>query len=130
METRAQALLQSGVPSVLAGDFNIIPTENDVYKPERWVNDALFQPEVRDAFKRLAAEGWVDAIRTLYPDEVIYTFWDYFRNAYGRDAGLRIDHFLLSPDIAGKLAAGGVDKQVRGWEKSSDHGPVWIELKD
>lgn len=129
METRAAELLQSGVPSVLVGDFNIIPTENDVYKPERWVNDALFQPEVRDAFKRLAAEGWVDAIRTLYPDEVIYTFWDYFRNAYGRDAGLRIDHFLLSPDIAGKLTAGGVDKHVRGWEKSSDHGPVWIELK-
>jgi exodeoxyribonuclease-3 len=128
LELRAAELLKGKLPAILIGDFNIIPTETDVYKPERWVNDALFQPEVREAFKKLTDEGWVDAIRTLYPDEVIYTFWDYFRNAYGRDAGLRIDHFLLNPSIAGKLVAGGVNKDVRGWEKSSDHGPVWIEI--
>lgn len=128
LELRAAELLKKQSPAILIGDFNIIPTETDVYKPERWVNDALFQPEVRASFKKLMDEGWVDAIRTLYPDEVIYTFWDYFRNAYGRDAGLRIDHFLLSPTIAGKLVAGGVNKDVRGWEKSSDHGPVWIEI--
>lgn len=126
---RAQTLLDLKTPVVLAGDFNVIPTELDVYKPERWVKDALFLPEVRDAFKNLVAQGWTDAIRTLYPDEKIYTFWDYFRDAYGRDAGLRIDHFLLSSELSKKLQAGGVDRNVRGWEKTSDHAPVWIELK-
>jgi exodeoxyribonuclease-3 len=106
-----------------------MPTEMDVYKPERWVDDALFRPEIRAAFKKLVDQGWTDALRKLYPDKVIYTFWDYFRNAYGRDAGLRIDHFLLSPRLVGKLNAAGVDREVRGWEKSSDHAPVWIELK-
>lgn len=129
LELRAAALLKDTTPAILIGDYNIIPTETDVYKPERWLDDALFQPEVREAFKRLTGAGWTDAIRTLYPDDVIYTFWDYFRNAYGRNAGLRIDHFLLHPAVAGKLKAGGVDKEVRGWEKSSDHAPVWIELK-
>ena len=104
------------------------PTELDVYKPERWVDDALFRPETRAAFHNLVAQGWTDAIRTLYPNEVIYTFWDYFRNAYGRNAGLRIDHFLLSPQLAPKLKSGGVDKHVRGWEKTSDHAPVWITI--
>ena len=80
------------------------------------------------AFKKLVAQGWTDAIRKLYPTEKIYTFWDYFRNAYGRDAGLRIDHFLLSPHVDKRLIAAGVDRHVRGWEKSSDHAPVWIEL--
>jgi exodeoxyribonuclease-3 len=107
-----------------------MPTEIDAYKPERWVNDALFRPETRAAFKTLVEQGWTDAIRKLYPTEVIYTFWDYFRDAYGRNAGLRIDHFLLSPNIEGRLKAAGVDRNVRGWEKSSDHGPVWIELAD
>ena len=107
-----------------------MPTELDVYKPERWVDDALFRPEVRAAFKKITDQGWTDAVRKLHPHEKIYTFWDYFRNAYGRDAGLRIDHFLLSPKIEKKLAAAGVDREVRGWEKSSDHAPVWIELKD
>lgn len=128
LEQKAEALLKAKTPAMLIGDFNIIPTDIDVYKPERWLNDALFQPEVRDAFKRLTEAGWTDAIRKLYPDEVVYTFWDYFRNAYGRDAGLRIDHFLLHPAVAGRLTAGGVDRHVRGWEKSSDHGPVWIEI--
>lgn len=125
----AAELMQSGKPVVLAGDFNVMPTEQDVYKPERWVDDALFRPETREAFKNLVRQGWTDAIRTLYPYETVYTFWDYFRNAYGRNAGLRIDHFLLSPKIAKRLVAGGVDKEVRGWEKTSDHAPVWIELK-
>ncbi|RZM20603.1 MAG: exodeoxyribonuclease III [Pedobacter sp.] len=125
---RAAALLEFNIPVVLMGDFNVMPTELDVYKPERWVNDALFRPEVREAFHNLVAQGWTDAIRKLYPDEVIYTFWDYFRDAYGRNAGLRIDHFLLSPKLAPKLKTAGVDKHVRGWEKSSDHAPVWITI--
>lgn len=127
---RAAALMEFKIPVVLAGDFNVIPTEFDVYKPERWVNDALFRPETRTAFEKLVSQGWADAIRKLYPDEKIYTFWDYFRNAYGRDAGMRIDHFLLSPQIEGRLIKAGVDREVRGWEKTSDHAPVWIELKD
>jgi exodeoxyribonuclease-3 len=126
----AAGLLKSDLPVVLTGDYNVMPTEIDAYKPERWVNDALFRPETRAAFKRLVEQGWTDAIRKLYPTEVIYTFWDYFRDAYGRNAGLRIDHFLLSPNIQSRLKAAGVDRNVRGWEKSSDHGPVWIELAD
>ncbi|HVU98386.1 MAG TPA: exodeoxyribonuclease III [Puia sp.] len=124
----AAALLESGKPVVLTGDYNVMPTEKDVYKPEKWVDDALFRPEVRAAFHTLVAQGWTDAVRHLHPTETIYTFWDYFRNAYGRNAGLRIDHFLLSPTVAKRLTAAGVNKDVRGWEKSSDHAPVWIEL--
>ncbi|MDB5132193.1 MAG: exodeoxyribonuclease [Mucilaginibacter sp.] len=126
----AAGLLASGSPVVLTGDYNVMPTELDVYKPERWGDDALFRPETRLAFKTLVEQGWTDAIRKLHPSQKIYTFWDYFRDAYGRDAGLRIDHFLLSPQLEGRLLAGGVDRHVRGWEKSSDHGPVWIELAD
>lgn len=126
----AQSLLAQKIPVVLTGDFNVMPTELDVYKPERWVNDALFRPETRAAFHELVAQGWTDAIRKLHPTDKIYTFWDYFRDAYGRDAGLRIDHFLLSPALVPRLVAAGVDRHVRGWEKSSDHGPVWMELKD
>jgi exodeoxyribonuclease-3 len=129
LSAHARKLLAHQVPVALIGDFNVMPTELDVYKPEKWVNDALFRKEVRAAFKRLAEQGWTDAIRKLYPGEKIYTFWDYFRNAYGRDAGLRLDHFLLSPDLNKRLLAGGVDRHVRGWEKTSDHAPVWIELK-
>ncbi len=130
LTAHAAGLFASDVPVVLAGDFNVMPTEMDVYKPERWGDDALFRPEVRLAFKTLADQGWTDAIRKLYPDEVIYTFFDYFRNAYGRNAGLRIDHFLLSPHLDKRLLAAGVDRNVRGWEKTSDHAPVWIELAD
>lgn len=126
----AAELLDSGKPVVLTGDYNVMPTEIDVYKPERWVDDALFRPETRAAFKKLIDQGWTDALRKLYPDDVIYTFWDYFRDAYGRNAGLRIDHFLLSPKVSEKLVGAGVDKHVRGWEKTSDHAPVWIELKN
>jgi exodeoxyribonuclease-3 len=130
LTAHAAELFAKNIPVVLAGDYNVMPTELDVYKPERWVDDALFRPEIRSAFKTLVAQGWTDAIRKLYPDEVIYTFFDYFRNAYGRNAGLRIDHFLLSPHLSKRLVAGGVDREVRGWEKTSDHAPVWIELKD
>ncbi len=129
LQKHAAKLLESGKPAILAGDFNVMPTELDVYKPERWIDDALFRPEVREAYRQLVAQGWTDAIRKLYPKEVIYTFWDYFRNAYARNAGLRIDHFLLSKKLKPRLVAGGVDKEVRGWEKTSDHAPVWIELK-
>ncbi len=126
----AAKLLEYNLPVVLAGDYNVMPTELDVYKPERWVDDALFRPEVRKAFHDLVAQGWTDAIRKLYPNDVIYTFFDYFRNAYGRNAGLRIDHFLMSPELEGRLLNAGVDRHVRGWEKTSDHCPVWIEISD
>jgi exodeoxyribonuclease-3 len=126
----AAALLGTGAPVVLAGDFNVMPADRDVYKPERWTDDALFAPEVRDLYARLLAQGWTDSLRQIHPDETIYTFWDYFRNAYGRDAGLRIDHLLVSPSIAGRLTDAQVDRHVRGWEKTSDHAPTWIELAD
>jgi len=125
----AAELLARGQPAILAGDFNVMPTELDVYKPERWVDDALFRPETRAAFQRLLDQGWTDALRVMHPGEKIYTFWDYFRNAYGRDAGLRIDHLLLSPDLAPRLTAARVDRDVRGREKPSDHAPVWVELE-
>jgi exodeoxyribonuclease-3 len=130
LAAHAAELLATGMPVVLAGDFNVMPTELDVYRPERWVDDALFRPEVREAFRGLLTQGWTDAVRALHPGEPIYTFWDYFRNAWARNAGLRIDHLLLSPTIFDRLVAAGVDRQVRGWEKASDHAPAWIELKD
>ena len=127
--THAAELVSRDSPVVLAGDYNVIPTERDVYKPERWVDDALFRVEVRAAFTRLLGQGWTDAIRTMHPDTTIYTFWDYFRNAYQRDAGLRIDHLLLNPAARPLLAAANVDRGVRGWEKASDHAPTWVELR-
>jgi exodeoxyribonuclease III len=114
---------------VLTGDFNVIPTEADVYAPERWVDDALFRPEVRSAFQSLLAQGWTDALRAMYPNDRVYTFWKYFRNALARDAGLRIDHVLLSPALAARLVAAGVDRRVRELEKPSDHAPAWVELE-
>jgi exodeoxyribonuclease-3 len=130
LQRHAKHLLKTGAPVVLAGDFNVMPTDLDVYAPERWVDDALFRPEVRKAYHRLIAQGWTDAVRALHPNERIYTFWKYFRNAFGRDAGLRIDHLLLSPSIAGRLVAADVDRDVRGRERASDHAPVWIELAE
>jgi exodeoxyribonuclease-3 len=126
----AAGLLEANCPVVLAGDYNVIPTDADVYKPERWADDALMQPEPREAYRRLLGQGWTDAIRTLYPDETVYTFWDYWRNAWARDAGLRIDHLLLSPLAAERLVDAGVDKAVRGREGASDHAPTWVLLKD
>jgi len=125
----AKELLASKLPVVLAGDYNVMPTELDVYKPERWLNDALFRPEVREAYRKIIEQGWSDALRKRHPRERIYTFWDYFRNAFGRDAGLRIDHLLLAPSVAKRLIDAGVDRHVRGWEKTSDHAPTWIILK-
>lgn len=124
----AAGLIQGDMPVVLAGDYNVIPTPRDVYKPERWVDDALFRTETREAFERLISQGWTDAIRALHPDTTIYTYFDYFRNAFQRHAGLRIDHLLLTPSLVPRLRAAAVDLEVRGWEKSSDHAPVWIEL--
>jgi exodeoxyribonuclease-3 len=129
LTTHAKKLLAQNLPVALIGDFNVMPTELDTYKPEKYINDALFRVEVREAFKKLVDLGWTDALRKIYKKERIYTFWDYFRNAYARDAGLRIDHFLLNPPMAKRLRDAGVDKHVRGWEKSSDHAPVWITLK-
>jgi exodeoxyribonuclease-3 len=128
--SHAATLLASKEPVVLTGDYNVIPTELDAYKPERWVEDALFRPETRAAFQELLAQGWTDALRYLHPTETIYTYFDYFRNAFARNAGLRIDHFLLSPNLKDRLKAASVDRDTRGWEKSSDHAPVWIELAD
>ncbi|RZI84599.1 MAG: exodeoxyribonuclease III [Rubrivivax sp.] len=130
LQAHAQDLLDSGAPVVLAGDYNVMPTDLDVYKPERWVDDALFRPEVRQAYQALLAQGWTDALRTLHPEERIYTFWDYLRNSWSRNAGLRIDHLLLSPALAPRLLAAGVHREVRARPKASDHAPTWIALRD
>jgi exodeoxyribonuclease III len=130
LRDHAADLLAADCPVVLAGDYNVIPTDLDVYKPERWLDDALFQPEAREAYAELVAQGWTDALRRLFPDERVYTFWDYWRNAWPRDAGIRIDHLLLSPKAAARLEAAGVDREVRGREGASDHAPAWIELRD
>ncbi|HEX4414657.1 MAG TPA: exodeoxyribonuclease III [Lacipirellulaceae bacterium] len=126
----ARTLLKAGRPTLLCGDFNAVPTELDAYKPERWVGDAVFFPETREAYRKLMTQGWTDALRQIHPDETIYTYWDYFRNAFGRNAGLRMDHLLLSPGLAARLKGAEVDRFVRSWEKTSDHAPVWVELKD
>jgi exodeoxyribonuclease III len=126
----AEVLYAAGEPVVLAGDYNVVPTDFDIYNPKSWRKDALLQPESRQAYERLLAQGWVDSIRKLYPDKPIYTFWDYFRNHWQRNAGLRIDHLLLNKKLAPRLAAAGVDTWVRGQPKASDHAPTWIELED
>lgn len=128
LTNHAKSLLALKSPVLLAGDYNVIPTELDAARPQKWVHDALFFPGSREAYRRLVAQGWIDALRTLHPSQPIYTFWDYFRGSFSRNAGIRIDHFLLSPQIAGRLVAAGVDRDVRGWEKTSDHAPTWIQL--
>ncbi|AVT20924.1 exodeoxyribonuclease III [Paracidovorax avenae] len=125
---RAEVLRSRPEPVVLAGDFNIIPTERDVYKPDAWVDDALFRSEVREAFRALVDSGWTDALRAVHPDETIYTFWDYLRQRFQRNAGLRIDHLLLNPAAALCLQDAGVDRDVRGWPRPSDHAPAWVQL--
>ncbi len=122
------SLLGTKSPALLAGDFNVIPTDLDASHPERWIKDALFRSESRAAYTQLLELGWTDSIRKLNPTQRIYTYWDYFGNAYQRNAGLRIDHLLVSPELSGKLVETGVDRQVRGWEKTSDHAPTWIKL--
>ncbi len=125
----ARSLLDEGVPVVLAGDYNVVPTPFDIYHTHSYDDDALVQPESRAAFRRLVKQGWTDAIRALHPDERIYTYWDYMRNRWPRDAGLRLDHLLLSPDLAKRLDGSGVDRAARGEPNASDHAPVWVELR-
>ena len=125
----AAGLFSSGHPVVLAGDYNVIPTDEDIYNPRSWKKDALLQPESRECFERLLAQGWTDALRAKYPDERIYTFWDYFRQHWQKNSGLRIDHLLLSADLAPRLIDAGVDRWVRDQEHASDHAPTWITLK-
>jgi len=127
----AKELLDSKAPVVIAGDYNVVPTDGveDIYNPRSWKNDALLQPEPREAYMRLLKQGWTDAIHRLHPGEPMYTFWDYMRNRWPRDAGLRIDHILLAPSLAKKLVDAGVDKEVRGREGASDHAPAWVVLK-
>lgn len=124
------SLIELDAPVIVAGDYNVIPSDLDVYAPERWRDDALFAPEVRAAYQKLLDQGWTDAIRYLHPHDTNYTFWKYWRGAFERDAGLRIDHFLLNAAATSRLVSGQVDKQPRAWERTSDHAPVWIELGD
>jgi len=130
LAAHAADLNAAGAPVVLAGDYNVVPTNRDIYPTKSWGKDALLQPESREAYGRLLAQGWVDAIRVLHPNEPMYTFWDYKRQGWKRDAGLRLDHILLSPSILDRLQAAGVDRDVRGKEDASDHAPVWIELRE
>jgi exodeoxyribonuclease-3 len=125
----AAELKAARVPVILAGDYNVVPTDLDIYPTRSWDKDALLQPESRDAFRRLLAQGWTDAIRSLHPDEPMYTFWDYKRDRWRRDAGLRLDHLLLTPDVAERLLEAGVDRPVRGEEGASDHAPAWVTLR-
>lgn len=128
LHSHLAGLIDLEAPVVIAGDYNVMPTDLDVYAPERWRDDALFAPEVRAFFARLLDQGWTDALRTLHPGETLYTFWKYWRGAFKRNSGLRIDHFLLNPLALSMLTRGDVDTAPRGWEKSSDHAPAWIEL--
>ncbi len=123
----AQALRESGHPVVIAGDFNVVPTDDDIYNTRSWLKDALLQPESRECYRRLLAQGWIDALRTRFPDERIYTFWDYFRQHWQTNSGLRIDHLLLGPGL--RMHDAGVDKWVRGEERASDHAPTWVEIE-
>ena len=125
----AQGLFDSGHPVVLAGDYIVVPTDElDIYDPKHWKKDALLQPESRDRYAALLDQGWTDALRTRFPGEKVFTFWDYFRNHWPRNAGLRIDHLLLSRELAPKLRDAGVDRWVRDLPSASDHAPTWVEL--
>jgi exodeoxyribonuclease-3 len=129
LRLHATTLKKTGAPVVLAGDYNVAPTDIDIYPTKSYVDNALVQPESRAAFKKLLGKSWTDALRQKYPDERVYTFWDYKRMRWPRDAGLRLDHFLLSPPAAERLADAGVDRDVRGRDGASDHAPVWIRLR-
>jgi exodeoxyribonuclease-3 len=124
----AATLYSSGQPVIIAGDYNVVPTDFDIYNPRSWLKDALLQPESRDCYRRLLEQGWTDSIRKLHPDERIYTFWDYFRQHWQRNSGLRIDHLLLNAPLAKRLKSAGVDTWVRGQPGASDHAPTWIVL--
>jgi exodeoxyribonuclease-3 len=124
----ARKLAKEDVPVILAGDYNVVPTAFDIYPTKSWDKDALLQPESRARFKKLVDSGWLDSLRALHPGDPLYTYWDYKRNRWPRDAGLRLDHLLLSKSLAKKLKSAGVDKWVRGEEGASDHAPAWIVL--
>lgn len=130
LHAHAAELYASGLPVVLAGDYNVVPTDLDIYPTKSWNDDALLQPESRAAYQKLLDQGWLDAIRAQHPTEHIFTFWDYMRNRWPRDAGLRLDHLLLSEVLKARLVSAGVDREVRGMENASDHAPAWIVLKD
>ena len=130
LRARMAQLWAEEVPAVVLGDFNVVPQDKDIWSPAALANDALMQPESRDAYARLLADGWTDAIDTLNPRGGVWTFWDYQAGAWQRDHGFRIDHLLLSPECADRMSAAGVDKDYRGREKASDHAPVWVELRD
>lgn len=129
LNRHAGKLLASGAPVVIAGDFNVAPTALDIYPTKSWNEDALIQPESRRAYAKLLGQGWTDAVRALHPDQRVYTFWTYWRNRFERDDGLRLDHLLVSPELAPRLLAAGVDRAVRAREGASDHAPAWIVLK-
>jgi exodeoxyribonuclease III len=124
----AKGLYKAGHPVVMAGDYNVVPTDFDIYNPRSWLKDALLQPETRECYQRLLKQGWVDSIRHLHPNEAIFTFWDYFRKHWDRNAGLRIDHLLLNAPLASCLVQAGVDRWVRGEAHASDHAPAWVKL--
>lgn len=130
LAAHAQELIAAGVPVVLAGDYNVVPTQRDIYPTNSYDRDALLQPASRASYAEILRQGWRDAIRTLHPDEPMYTYWSYLRERWRRDAGLRIDHLLLSPQAEERLVAGDVDRAWRGKESASDHAPVWIELRE
>lgn len=128
LAAHAADLRAAGAPVVLAGDFNVAPTEADIYQPHRWADDALLQPEVRAAYAGLLDQGWTDALRAVHAEGPLWTFWAYLRNRWPNDKGLRLDHLLLSPDLAAHLTAAGVDRWTRGEPNASDHAPAWVEL--
>lgn len=130
LHAHAQALYSSNHPVALIGDFNVVPTDFDIYNTRSWKKDALIQPESRASFQRLLAQGWQDAIRARYPEERVYTFWDYFRQSWERNAGLRIDHLLLSSELANRATGAGVDTWVRALPHPSDHAPAWVTIAD
>ncbi|HEY4040403.1 MAG TPA: exodeoxyribonuclease III [Rhodopila sp.] len=129
LKAHAAELDATGLPVILAGDFNVVPTDADIYPTKSWAKDALLQPESRAAFRQLLEQGWTDAIRACHSTDPIYTFWDYKRDRWARNAGLRLDHLLLSPVVAKRLIDAGVDRDVRGEEGASDHAPAWIVLR-
>lgn len=126
----AAELFESGLPVVLAGDYNVVPEPRDIYPTSSYADNALVQPESRAAFRDLLEQGWTDALRKRYPDEELFTFWDYRRNRWERNAGLRLDHILLSRKLARRLTGAGIDREVRSRENASDHAPVWVALRD
>ncbi len=128
LTAHAADLMESGAPVVLAGDYNVVPTQQDIYPTRSLDNNALIQPESRAAFARLRAQGWTDAMRKLQPQGPLWTFWDYKYDRWSKDKGMRLDHFLLSPKLSNRLMDGGVDRWVRGQVNASDHAPIWISL--